>query len=179
MWAFFAFHTKMTELDIKSDKITNGTTILFVSDIHSTALFPKYFIKKLKNNISEINPDFVLIWWDLLNNWNEDEAKNYGILSGIQTPIFAVNGNHDYWNWESVKKYSPIKILDNKNEIIWNFMIIWIDDIWFFGDAKEELDEMINDDKPIEVHCDFCNTYYEFSIDELKEIRKVWLADSY
>lgn len=38
--------------------------------------------------------------------------------------------------------------------------------------AKEEIEEMINDGKPIEVHCDFCNTYYEFSLDELKAIKE-------
>ena len=38
--------------------------------------------------------------------------------------------------------------------------------------SKKDLDEMIKDDKPIEVNCDFCNTHYTFDVDELKEIRK-------
>lgn len=38
--------------------------------------------------------------------------------------------------------------------------------------GKKDLREMINDGKPIEVKCDFCNTAYTFSIDELKEIVK-------
>ena len=29
---------------------------------------------------------------------------------------------------------------------------------------------MIDDGQPVEVHCDFCNTYYKFEIDELKAI---------
>ncbi len=37
--------------------------------------------------------------------------------------------------------------------------------------GKEDLDEIIADDKPVEVKCQFCNHKYEFSIDELKEIR--------
>lgn len=37
--------------------------------------------------------------------------------------------------------------------------------------AKEELDEMIKDNEPIEVKCHFCNSAYRFSVEELKEIR--------
>lgn len=36
---------------------------------------------------------------------------------------------------------------------------------------KEEIDEMIADNKTIEVHCDFCNQFYYFDIEELQEIR--------
>ncbi len=40
------------------------------------------------------------------------------------------------------------------------------------GISKKELDEIINDGKEIEVKCDFCNTSYKFSIEELKTMRK-------
>ncbi|MFP3155238.1 Hsp33 family molecular chaperone HslO [Lachnospiraceae bacterium ZAX-1] len=36
--------------------------------------------------------------------------------------------------------------------------------------GKQEIREMIDDNKPIEVKCHFCNTNYEFSPEELKEI---------
>lgn len=38
--------------------------------------------------------------------------------------------------------------------------------------GKEEIQSMIDDGKPIFVNCHFCNTNYEFSIDELKELTK-------
>lgn len=38
--------------------------------------------------------------------------------------------------------------------------------------GKKDLQEMIDDGEPVEVKCDFCNTAYTFSIDELKEIIK-------
>lgn len=38
--------------------------------------------------------------------------------------------------------------------------------------GKKDLQEMIDDGKPIEVNCHFCNTNYTFSVDELKEIAK-------
>lgn len=38
--------------------------------------------------------------------------------------------------------------------------------------GKKELQDMINDGKPIEVNCHFCNTNYTFDVNELKEIYK-------
>lgn len=35
--------------------------------------------------------------------------------------------------------------------------------------GKKDITEMINDNKPIEVNCHFCNTNYEFSVEELKK----------
>lgn len=38
--------------------------------------------------------------------------------------------------------------------------------------GKKDIQEMINDGKEIEMHCHFCNTSYQFSVEELKEILK-------
>lgn len=38
--------------------------------------------------------------------------------------------------------------------------------------GKKELDDMIEEGKPIEVNCHFCNSHYQFTVDELKEMRK-------
>lgn len=38
--------------------------------------------------------------------------------------------------------------------------------------GRKDIQEMINDGKPIEMHCHFCNTSYEFSVEELKAIIK-------
>lgn len=38
--------------------------------------------------------------------------------------------------------------------------------------GRKDIQEMIDDGEPIEVKCHFCNTGYEFSVDELKEILK-------
>lgn len=37
--------------------------------------------------------------------------------------------------------------------------------------SKKDMDDIINDGEEIEVKCQFCNTAYKFSIEELKEIR--------
>ena len=38
--------------------------------------------------------------------------------------------------------------------------------------GKKEIQQMIDDGKPIEVNCHFCNTHYNFSVEELKDIIK-------
>lgn len=38
--------------------------------------------------------------------------------------------------------------------------------------GRKDIQEMINDGKPIEMHCHFCNSSYEFSVEELKTIVK-------
>lgn len=38
--------------------------------------------------------------------------------------------------------------------------------------GKEELQNMIEEGEPIEVNCHFCNTFYQFSVEELKELKK-------
>ena len=38
--------------------------------------------------------------------------------------------------------------------------------------GHKEINDMIQDGKPIEVKCHFCNTAYEFSIEDLKQIIK-------
>ena len=35
---------------------------------------------------------------------------------------------------------------------------------------KDEIKSMIEDGEPVDVHCDFCNTYYTFEVEELKEL---------
>ena len=38
--------------------------------------------------------------------------------------------------------------------------------------GRKDIQEMIDDGKPIDVHCHFCNQSYEFSVEELKDIIK-------
>ena len=38
--------------------------------------------------------------------------------------------------------------------------------------GKDDIQEMIDDGKDIEMHCHFCNTSYNFTVEELKEILK-------
>jgi molecular chaperone Hsp33 len=39
--------------------------------------------------------------------------------------------------------------------------------------SDEDLDEIIKDDKPVEVRCQFCNKAYNFTIPEMKELKEI------
>ena len=39
--------------------------------------------------------------------------------------------------------------------------------------GEKDIQEMIDDGKPVEVKCHFCNTSYTFSVEELKEMLEV------
>ena len=38
--------------------------------------------------------------------------------------------------------------------------------------GRKEIKEMIQDKKSIEINCHFCNTHYNFSVEELQDIEK-------
>ena len=38
--------------------------------------------------------------------------------------------------------------------------------------GKEDMDSIIEDNKPVEVRCQFCNKVYNFSVDELKKLKR-------
>lgn len=38
--------------------------------------------------------------------------------------------------------------------------------------GSKDIQEMIDDNEPIEVNCHFCNTHYQFSVEELQDIIK-------
>ena len=38
--------------------------------------------------------------------------------------------------------------------------------------GRKELQSMIDDGKPVELNCHFCNSSYTFEVDELKELLK-------
>ena len=40
------------------------------------------------------------------------------------------------------------------------------------GELEKELQEMIDDGKPVEVNCQFCGSHYKFDTEQLKEFIK-------
>jgi predicted MPP superfamily phosphohydrolase len=54
-------HTKITYLDIETDKIHKDTKILFVSDIHAENVTRSFHINKILKTIKSEKPDFVII----------------------------------------------------------------------------------------------------------------------
>ena len=59
--AYFSLHTKITNLNIETDKIENDVKILLVSDIHAENVMQTFHINKIIKTIEKEKPDFVII----------------------------------------------------------------------------------------------------------------------
>ena len=111
IWFFFAFYTKITNLDIETDKIDKDMKILLVSDVHVDYVMNTVHINKIINYIKKEKPDLVLIAWDLLNRPHSWYLKYYEVFNDkeITTPIYAIVWNHDVvWNSAVIQELSNI-----------------------------------------------------------------------
>lgn len=135
---YFSLHTKITYLNIETDKIHKDTKILLVSDIHAEHITSTYHINKIKKMIETERPDFTIIAWDLINKPNDWYAQYFKNIEPDYQPtyhypyydssIFAVMGNHDVmWNTEAIKKVadtSKISFLNNETVIFLDWVTI-------------------------------------------------------
>ena len=149
LWIYFSLHTKITNLNIETDKIQKNSKILLVSDIHVENITQWFHINQILKTIESEKPDFVIIAWDLMNKPNTTYLKYFSAFKSVKdTPIFAVIGNHDVmWNGKIVNdipKNSGIVFLDNavtKNDLL-NIQIAGIVDksAWW----SSSLDDIMN-----------------------------------
>ena len=133
LWAYFSLHTKITNLNIQSDKIQKDTKILLVSDIHVENITQDYHVKDILKTIKSEKPDFVIIAWDLINKPNSSYPDYLKWFKSVKdTPIFAVMWNHDVmWNVNIVQKIpevSGIKFLNNETVTVNWIQLIWLID---------------------------------------------------
>jgi len=144
---YLSLHTKITNLNIKSDKIQKDTKILLVSDIHVENIMQKFHINKILKTIKSEKPDFVIIAWDLMNKPNNTYVDYFSAFKSVKdTPIFAVMWNHDVMSDTTVIKRIPevsgIRFLNNESiEVNW-IQLIWLIDksLWWSGDVKDFMD---------------------------------------
>ena len=128
LWTYFSLHTKITYLNIETNKVHKDTKILLVSDIHAEHVTSTFHINKIRKMIETEKPDFTIIAWDLINKPNDWYAQYFENIEPDYQPtyhypyydtlIFAVMGNHDVmWNTEAIKKVestSRITFLNNE-----------------------------------------------------------------
>ena len=118
LWTYFSLHTKITNLNIETNKIQKDAKILLVSDIHVENVTQDFHVKKIIKTIEKEKPDFVIIAWDLMNNPNTTYLRYFSAFKEIKDiPIFAVKWNHDImWNGtivNEIPKNSGIRFLNN------------------------------------------------------------------
>lgn len=147
LWAFFSLHTKITYLNIETNKIQKDTKILLVSDIHAENVMQNFHVNKIIKMIESEKPDFVIIAWDLMNKANPQYLTYLKWFKSIKDiPIFAVEWNHDVmWDTEIIKNIpnkSGIKFLNNES-----IETNWIQLIWLIDKSlrkNQNVNEIIN-----------------------------------
>lgn len=118
-------------------KIKKDTIIALASDFHIDRTVNKERMKKLISNLLKLNPDYILILGDLIDNTKIDESileYVYNLLICLTSvaPTYYIYGNHDfmaksnldsndkwfeYYNWEYINLLNNIScfhLVDDK-----------------------------------------------------------------
>lgn len=121
------------EIDIKTPKIQESKKIVYMSDIHIDTLNDEKYIEKIVKMTNEINPDIVLINWDLVD-WTSLSHATFTGFDKIKAPIYATLWNHEEYMWipyvENILSKTKIKLLRDKIiEEQW-IQILGSDELW-------------------------------------------------
>jgi uncharacterized protein len=131
-WIYSGTQKKIVNLEISNDKIQEDMNIVFISDLHINIFQNKNYIKNLIQKISKINPDIILIWWDIVDSPEKHYKNAFLEFNNIDIPIFATLWNHDnFWKNKIILeliKDTKIKLIRNEKINFKNIRIIWIDD---------------------------------------------------
>jgi predicted MPP superfamily phosphohydrolase len=97
----------------------DGSTIVFLTDIHHGPHFSRSRITKLVDQTNNLKPDIIVLGGDYI----EDNAKFispcFDELKRLQAPlgVYGVLGNHDYWKGANQTRQAmasgDIKLLEN------------------------------------------------------------------
>jgi predicted MPP superfamily phosphohydrolase len=93
IWLWFGIYKgttiKITPLTISNNNITKNYKIVFISDIHADIIHNTRYIQSIVNQIKKIQPDFVLIWGDLMNTAKSSYTDAFLPFNQLEIPIYA------------------------------------------------------------------------------------------
>lgn len=120
------------KIKILSNKITNKSQFIFISDVHlgtNSILHLKKILDKIKN----MQYDFILIGGDLIDSSSFDLSELSILKKQISKPIYFVTGNHEYYVENYKEKLIQLNqfgiiTLNNSNINIGNINLIGLDD---------------------------------------------------
>ncbi|MBQ6285134.1 MAG: metallophosphoesterase [Bacilli bacterium] len=146
-----------TEYTIYSDKLNNDYKAILLSDLHYGVSLNDNELKKYCDEISELNPDFVFLGGDIVDErTSEEEMKSaFNILSSINSKygIYYIYGNHDKNMYSNNKTFTLEElertIRDNNIIILEEDKKYINDDVILIGrgyDVRKNLDEIISDE---------------------------------
>jgi len=102
-----------------------GTTISFISDIHSGPYMNENLMREYSEILNDLNSDLILISGDLTNSQKEEAFPLVNAFKDLKAKygVYSSLGNHDYFSDAEfisrvINNESPIKILRNQSELI-------------------------------------------------------------
>ncbi len=108
--AYNMFHVIRVDYTLHTDKNANFSIVL-ISDVHTTGLSSPEHVAKYCEEISALNPDFVLLDGDIFEEETTlaDLREVARLLGGIQCKqgVFFAYGNHDNSFYTDTPNYTP------------------------------------------------------------------------
>ena len=125
-------------IEIESDKITEKTRIVQISDVHAHGALASKMISRIITRINRKKPDIVMVTGDLLDYFGLPAEDSLTPFERIKCPIYYVYGNHErmllYGHADYLVDESTMVPLVNDSVKFNDFQIIGIDD-----DSKKEM----------------------------------------
>jgi hypothetical protein len=132
---------RVKKINLKSKKIKSNKKVVLLSDIH-VGSNSKNFLRSIVNKVNELEPDFVLITGDLIDERFVD-FNDIKIIDEIKSKVFFVYGNHEFYvGDEYVSKIfskTNMIVLRNSSKVLDDIQIIGIDDGYGKITLKKEL----------------------------------------
>ncbi len=146
-----------TEYTVYGDKLNNDYKAILLSDLHYGVSLNDNELKKYCDEISKLNPDFVFLGGDIVDERTSGEEMKsaINILSSINSKygIYYIYGNHDKNMYSNNKTFTPEElertIRDNNIIILEEDKKYINDDVILIGrgyDVRKNLDEIISDE---------------------------------
>lgn len=130
-----AYHLRVKEYEVKIKNLSpywHNKEVVQISDVHLGPVYRKKSFTRMIDIINKLEPEAVFITGDLFDGMESDFSWLHHPFTRLNAKqgIYYSFGNHDlYLGFNYVKKLlvdSPVKILDNKLELIEGLQVIGI-----------------------------------------------------
>lgn len=136
IWLWFGIYSgtqpQITPLNISDSRLSQDYKVAFISDMHVNILQHQSYVQSIVDRIQDLQVDFVIIAWDLMNIAKTDYVDAFLPFNQLDIQVFVTLWNHDnMWDKSAVDKlFQKTKIIPIRNQTIdWqSLQIVWIDD---------------------------------------------------
>ncbi|MBD3272203.1 MAG: hypothetical protein GF384_06680 [Elusimicrobia bacterium] len=143
--------TRLKPITIKTSKIDEPVTVMYLSDLHLGSPRWRPAIKPFLRAVAEYAPDFICINGDLIDSPFPVDKALLKQFASIDIPILVTTGNHEhYYGIERVKKLldsTGMRLLINETLVLNALQVIGIDDSDHPSQLEQALSNIIIDDQ--------------------------------